>query len=198
MATGAPGTNGVWQYGEDDSEATFSELLNLAAGTTDTQIGLDRARLTVLEAPGRVIQTASAIKTNHFTTSSSSYTDIPGLSVTITPSSSSNRIAIFANVNFSSVTTSDCLIRLVRNSTEIAGATDGGTARGFAQYSSAYNLAQTTGSVSFVDLPATTSATTYKIQILQVGGAGTATVNRRGSDASFGATSTIIVQELKY
>lgn len=50
MATGAPGTNGVWQYGEDDSEATFSALLNKAAATTDTQIGLDRGRLTTLEA----------------------------------------------------------------------------------------------------------------------------------------------------
>lgn len=50
MATGAPGTNGVWQYGEDDSEATFSALLNKAASTTNTQIGLDRGRLTTLEA----------------------------------------------------------------------------------------------------------------------------------------------------
>jgi hypothetical protein len=50
MATGAPGTNGVWQYGEDDSETTFSALLNKAASTTDTQLGLDRARLTTLEA----------------------------------------------------------------------------------------------------------------------------------------------------
>ena len=50
MATGAPGTNGVWQYGEDDSEATFSALLNKAASTTDTQIGADRTRLTTLEA----------------------------------------------------------------------------------------------------------------------------------------------------
>ncbi len=50
MATGAPGTNGVWQYGEDDSEATFSALLNKAAATTNTQIGLDRGRLTTLEA----------------------------------------------------------------------------------------------------------------------------------------------------
>lgn len=50
MATGAPGTNGVWQYGEDDSEATFSALLNKAAATTDTQIGADRARLDTLEA----------------------------------------------------------------------------------------------------------------------------------------------------
>jgi hypothetical protein len=50
MATGSPGTNGVWQYGEDDSEATFSALLNKAASTTDTQIGADRTRLTALEA----------------------------------------------------------------------------------------------------------------------------------------------------
>jgi hypothetical protein len=50
MATGAPGTNGVWQYGEDDSEATFSALLNKAASTTNTAIGLDRGRLTTLEA----------------------------------------------------------------------------------------------------------------------------------------------------
>ncbi len=50
MATGAPGTNGVWQYGEDESEATFSALLNKTASTADTQIGLDRARLTTLEA----------------------------------------------------------------------------------------------------------------------------------------------------
>jgi hypothetical protein len=50
MATGAPGTNGVWQYGEDDSEATFSALLNKVASTTNTQIGTDRGRLTTLEA----------------------------------------------------------------------------------------------------------------------------------------------------
>lgn len=49
MATGSPGTNGVWQYGEDDSEATFSALLNKAASTTDTQIGADRTRITSLE-----------------------------------------------------------------------------------------------------------------------------------------------------
>ena len=50
MATGAPGTNGVWLYGEDDSEATFSALLNKAGTTVNTQLGLDRTRLTTLEA----------------------------------------------------------------------------------------------------------------------------------------------------
>lgn len=49
MATGAPGTQGIWQYGEDDSEATFSALLNKVASTTNTQIGVDRGRITTAE-----------------------------------------------------------------------------------------------------------------------------------------------------
>lgn len=49
MATGAPGSNGVWLYGEDDSEATFSALLNKAGTTVNTQLGLDRTRLSALE-----------------------------------------------------------------------------------------------------------------------------------------------------
>lgn len=49
MATGAPGSNGVWLYGEDDSETTFSALLNKAGTTVNTQIGADRTRLTALE-----------------------------------------------------------------------------------------------------------------------------------------------------
>ena len=56
MATGAPGTNGVWQYGEDDSEATFSALLNKAASTTDTAIGVDRGRLTSLEGRATTLE----------------------------------------------------------------------------------------------------------------------------------------------
>lgn len=56
MATGAPGTNGVWQYGEDDSEATFSALLNKVASTTNTQIGVDRGRLTAVEGRATALE----------------------------------------------------------------------------------------------------------------------------------------------
>ena len=42
MATGALDANGIWQYGEDDSEATFSGLLNkLASSTSDTVTRLE-------------------------------------------------------------------------------------------------------------------------------------------------------------
>lgn len=39
MATGALDANGIWQYGEDDSETTFSVLLNKLGGSTSTVIG---------------------------------------------------------------------------------------------------------------------------------------------------------------
>lgn len=38
MATGALDSNGIWQYGEDDSETTFSLLLNKLGGSTSAQI----------------------------------------------------------------------------------------------------------------------------------------------------------------
>lgn len=38
MATGALDANGIWQYGEDDSEPTFSGLLNKLAASTSTKV----------------------------------------------------------------------------------------------------------------------------------------------------------------
>lgn len=38
MATGALDANGIWQYGEDDSESTFSALLNKLGGSTSTTV----------------------------------------------------------------------------------------------------------------------------------------------------------------
>lgn len=38
MATGALDANGIWQYGEDDSEPTFSGMLNKLASSTSTTV----------------------------------------------------------------------------------------------------------------------------------------------------------------
>lgn len=50
MATGAYDANGIWQYGEDDNIALFSDLLNLATESTSDAFTDDRARLATLEA----------------------------------------------------------------------------------------------------------------------------------------------------
>ena len=44
--------------------------------------------------PGHVIQVVQAWKSDSFTTTSTSYVDIPDLSVTITPSSASSKILL--------------------------------------------------------------------------------------------------------
>lgn len=198
MATGAPGTNGVWQYGEDDSEATFSALLNKAAGTTNTQIGLDRARLTALEATGRIVQVKSATKTDGFATSSTSFTDVTGLSVSITPKSASNKILVILNTTLSSPTASTTQVyAIVRNSTQIGVGTGGGVSN--ATYSTDYSsIGSQNGmmpvSANFLDSPATTSATTYKLQVLV--NSGSLTVNRRALDTYMSGISTITVMEV--
>jgi len=68
--------------------------------------------------------------------------------------------------------------QLVRGATAIAiGDTEGSRRRSTGQAYSADNNTAFSGSINYLDAPATTSATTYKVQILADGG-GSAFVNR--------------------
>ena len=159
MATGAPGTNGVWLYGEDDSEATFSALLNKAGATVNTQLGLDRTRLGNLELPGRVIQMVWNTRAVQLTTTSTSYIST-GLSATITPRSASSRIIILLQ---SSLRTDQngvsCYHTIYRGSVPSGVNISGGSTGRFFSALNGANIAPF--SVNMVDAPGTTSATTY-------------------------------------
>lgn len=50
MATGFYDANGIWQYGEDDNIALFSDTLNKLADSTSDAFTSDRSRLSTLEA----------------------------------------------------------------------------------------------------------------------------------------------------
>jgi hypothetical protein len=150
--------------------------------------------LTAKAVSGSVVQVVSTTNTSFFTTTSASFTDITGVSVSITPTSATNKILVLCNVPYGASV--DAVIRLVRNSTAVGNGTAGSTnginaiySGGDGQYS-AYQSA-----FNFLDSPATTSATTYKIQILATGG-GTAFVNRRRQDTTYGCQSTITVMEI--
>ena len=147
-----------------------------------------------INVTGNILQVVSTTNTTFFTTTSASFTDIPALSVSITPSSSSNKILVICNVPYGASV--DAVIQLVRNATAVGNGTAGSTngindiyGGGDGQYS-AYQTA-----FNFLDSPATTSSTTYKIQILATG-SGTAYVNRRRQDTTFGGQSTITVMEV--
>ena len=149
---------------------------------------------TVGATAGQVIQVVSTAKTTPFTTTSTSFTDVTGLSVSITPASASNKILIL--VNFASSNSVGSRLQqynLVRNSTDIAQPTSSGSS--FAQYDSnsgeLHNVA-----FHFLDSPSTTSSITYKIQAKTNNSDNTITIGDRGA-GDLDVVSTITVMEIK-
>ena len=159
-----------------------------AANINDTSIG----NITALPAGvgGKVLQVVSANKTNSFTTTSTAFSDVTGLSVSITPSSSSNKILIIVTL-YMSAEVSPLQAKLFRGeSTELQFVQD---------YPVASNTYSTGSSVnmSILDTPSTTSATTYKVQIASSNNGNNAKVNGRWDSGSADiGDSTITVMEI--
>jgi hypothetical protein len=132
---------------------------------------------------GKVLQVVSTTKTDTFTTTSSSFTDVTGASVTITPSSASNKIFVTAYTTIGGTTaTISILFRVLRNGTAIGI----GTGVSNRPSSSGGFFPPGTWGISgngwhHLDTPSSTSALTYKIQVAAESGF-TATVGRSGSD----------------
>ena len=150
---------------------------------------------------GKVLQVVSTTKTDTFTTSSASWTDLTGLTVSITPSSTSSEILVSYDIGMSNTnSTYRAYARLVRGSTGIAvGDSAGSRQQCTSMMRPAANNAYAQSSITYLDSPATTSATTYKVQIGSFNG-NTVTVNRDGDDTDFseGArmASSITVMEI--
>jgi len=146
---------------------------------------------------GKILQVVSTTKTDSFTTTSTSYTDITGLSVSITPSSSSSKVYVVVHVN-SAATTRYASFRLLRGSTNIAVGTDitgsqeAATFTAGSNTSNSYdNLVLRNQSMAVLDTPSTTSATTYKLQGRINYGTGDLYVNRQPYTDT---TSTYVVR----
>jgi len=140
---------------------------------------------TKLSGAGKVLQVVSTTKTDTFSANaaSPSFTDVTGLSVSITPSSASNKILVLASYNLSANSNDFQYSRLVRDSTAVFIG-DASTSRVLASNMSQENSNNTGVSASinvmFLDSPSTTSSTTYKIQACTTGT--TVYVNRSGRD----------------
>ena len=155
---------------------------------------------TKLSGAGKVLQVVSTTKTDTFATNpSSAWIDVTGLSVSITPSSASNKVLIQISISGSGVTgTNIAHFRLVRASTTIyAGDTAGSRPSGFAACIDSDGNATEHVSGVFLDSPSTTSSTTYKIQTYSNN---TVYVNRSSTDIDVTernrSASTILVMEI--
>ena len=143
---------------------------------------LTAAQMNTLQDYTGVVQVVTVVKNDTFTMSSTTWTDITGLSASITPTSASNRILILAHLMGSNGSADVGGIRFVRGSTTIGVPATAGNRMLVSFVSSSYTGNNPNNySMAFIDSPATTSATTYKLQIAS----GTATaqyINRSGSD----------------
>lgn len=164
--------------------------------------GLDMAAGVISVVAGAIVQVVSAEMTGTFTSSGNSYQDITGLTASITPKSTSNKILVLVQVQ-GDTNTNMCFLKLVRESTDIGV---GAAASSRTRASSAINLLGSSGAfltsanIMHIDSPATTSSTTYKVQGI-VPSSGTFYINQSQTDtdaATFGRTSSkIILMEVK-
>jgi hypothetical protein len=136
---------------------------------------------------GTVKQVVSVTQGSVTSTNSSSYVDISGMSVTITPSSASNKIWIIVSMG-GAASGGITDVPVLRNGTTIGNVpftfydnNDGNTIHG-----TSYN---------YLDSPATTSAVTYKLQWRNSGGT-TTYLNANRSGGGNTRTSTITVMEI--
>ena len=146
---------------------------------------------------GSVVQTVSATKTDHFSTAETTFQDVTGLSVSITPSSTSNKILVMTNVYASK--SDAAMLQAVRGSTAIGSGDDSDSnsdKRGFAMIRESANNLGAHYNLTHLDSPSTTSSTTYKVQV-KANSSGDVHINRRESNEDYASSSSITVMEIK-
>jgi hypothetical protein len=181
---------------------TRIKSLGITDGTiVNADINASAAIATSKFGAGSVLQVVSTTKTDTFSTSSTSFVDVTGLSVSITPTSATSKILVIVSGNASGQTGLVAFrLRLMRDSTAISiGDTSGSRIRSSVDSINADNSAQATVAINFLDSPNTTSAVTYKIQ-MSANAANNVFINRSSSDTDSTersrAASTITVMEI--
>lgn len=193
------------------SELSVGALRGLAANSFEIDIAsgstLDLANAKAGSIPraalptGSILQVVQTIKTDTFSTTTTSFTDVTGLSATITPRSASNRIYVMVSVQASNQANIGLgAVQLMRDSTAISiGDAAGSRRRASAHLNTTVASVQPT-CINFLDSPNTTSAITYKVQITADRASTAVHVNRSNDDADsligIRTASSIILMEV--
>ena len=169
-----------------ETPADTDEFLISDGGT------IKRIDFSHIKGQGKIAQVVNTTKTDTFSTTSGSYTDVTGLSAAITPTASSHKILIHATIWSGGQDDAYPFFRLLRGSTEIGSGTgNSGSnnvnafAGGFFTAIASMQYRQHCLNRHFLDSPSSVSEVTYKIQgknAYTAGSAGIVYVNRAHND----------------
>ena len=144
------------------SVAKLTSALDLSSNTVTLPSGVG----------GKVLQVISTTTDGSFNTSATSFTDITGMSVSITPSATSSKIFISGHMHGGgNDDTRFTAFKLLRDSTSVdegnKGASNGTNAFASLGGESGASREQANENMAFnyLDSPSTTSAITYKLQV---------------------------------
>jgi len=161
-------------------------------------VGVCTSGLTKTGGFGKILQVVQTVKTDTFSRNATAFADITGLSASITPNFNNSKILVDARLYLSAGTsggTSTAKLNLVRGSTDI-GQPSGSVAHEATAHTWSSAGYMSTTAINFLDSPATTSATTYKIQLGSDGTAATLYVNRYYGADNYHGISTLTLMEV--
>jgi len=172
----------------------------LGTGTASSSVFLAGDNTWAAAGGGKIGQVLQTVKTDTFSGTSTSYADITGMSVAITPAATSSKILVLYDIKFSMTNGYNAQLGLIRDSTQIyLGDTASARTRASSSCWSSGTNAVFNLSGQYLDSPSTTSATTYKLQY-NIETAGTCYVGRSladGDGESMGRTAqSITVMEV--
>ena len=177
----------------DTSGSIILQAPSVAGSTTLTLPTTTGTLVTSNAMPtGSVLQVVQGTYTTPVTTTGTTYIDT-GLTATITPSSSSNKILVLVNQtdcsrgNSGWSNNTSIGLKLVKNGSDLVIINPNAMYLGVSTVGGNINI-----NASYLDSPSSTSALTYKTQFKLAGSSGTVGVQWNGE-----ATSTIILMEIK-
>jgi hypothetical protein len=160
----AAGNNIINESGDTITIGASGDTITIPSGATISNSG-------TATGFGKVLQAVATQGGNNFSTTSASFVDVTGMSLTITPAASSSKILLLCNTN--TYQTTDVAYFAMRYERAISGGAT--TAFGHATYGQSYARAAQDhdfwGGVgmTYLDSPSTTSEITYQVQASTTG-----------------------------
>jgi len=137
---------------------------------------------------GKILQVVSTNKTDTFTTTSDSFTTVTGLNASITPSSTSSKILVMAQIAHG-MTNGNAFgsAKVTRGGTDVYVA-GSGTGQVLAVYGGFVDVnlrgILLSNPITFLDSPSSTSSLTYQVEVRRNGNVGAVHINRTQEDGS--------------